>query len=178
MHLDKCINFSFLSIECLICDYVSCNVCSLHCKVIIHFHAHNTIKFLLAIADIEEDTASIQSVSSVPSLFPTPLATPTTETPDVQPEEGRGEGGRESDSQAVAIAVSTSLLTVLAVAVIVAVGVILCWRISSKNRYLWSSSLLRYSYIMHGLICNAIPIVAYDYVCCVDCYIIIVTLCI
>ena len=160
---------------------MSCNVCSLHCKVIIHFHAHNTIKYLLAIADIEEDPASIQSVSSVPSLFPTPLATPTTETPDVQPEEGRGEGGRESDSQAVAIAVSTSLLTVLAVAVIVAVGVILCWRISSKNRYLWSSSLLRYSYIMHGLICNAIPIVGISqhmtiYVCCVDCYIIIVTL--
>ena len=107
-----------------------------------YFRAHNTIKCCsLAIADIEED----QSVSSVSSLFPTPLATPTTETPDVQPEEGRGEGGRESDSQAVAIAVSTSLLTVLAVAVIVAVGVILCWRISTRNRYILSSSLLSYS---------------------------------
>ena len=114
-----------------------------------YFRAHNTIKCCsLAIADIEED----QSVSSVSSLFPTPLATPTTETPDVQPEEGRGEGGRESDSQAVAIAVSTSLLTVLAVTVIVAVGVILCWRISTRNRYIHIELFPAQLFIMHALI--------------------------
>ena len=48
------------------------------------------------------------------------------------------------------IAVSTSLLTVLAVAVIVAVGVIVCWRISTRNRcnIILSSSLLSSSYII------------------------------
>ena len=125
MHLVKCINFSFLSVECLICNFSQFDITPA----------------------IEEEFPSVETVSpTTPSA--TPSATSSTkispvpsEIPSAQPEEGiGGEGG--SDSQAVAIAVSTSLLTVLAVAVIVAVGVILCWRISSKNRYIWSSAQL------------------------------------
>ena len=131
MHLVKCINFSFLSVECLICNFSQFDITPA----------------------IEEEFPSVETVS--PSLSTTPSATPSatsstktspvpSEMPSAQPEEGiGGEGG--SDSQAVAIAVSTSLLTVLAVAVIVAVGVILCWRISTRNRYILSSSLLSYS---------------------------------